>query len=440
MNGFLLSALIGSCLLIVGWGLAKRQRLIQYPFLIAVVYLGWVVPQLIGLSMAPPYDLPTGALAKTILMALLCLIALFYGYTLNKAPTRLFWWKFSETRLIWCAAGLSLFGTYFFFKVMALAEAASAQYGGAWSGTITIYYFLSRTLTIGMVIALVLHFIRPRRITFAIVAFDLLFYLNRIIVQGRRAAMVELTLMLLMALWFQRRWLPPRWTIVTVMIAGTLMINSIGDYRRTMTSADRVSWTGSDLSEIANIDFIGNLKGIATGERKSEELRNAIMNIEAADQIGAFDFGLSLWNSFVTAYVPGQWVGPSLKRSMTLDFENDSTAYFHYVPYPGSTLTGFSDAFLSFWYFGAIKFLLAGLIMSRWYQAAVRGNIVAQMVLMLVITDSLQLITHSTSGFFLGFVDLAAFLLPALVFSRVKPRRSDVPGRARNQHMPVSRA
>lgn len=425
MSAILLGVLIACCLLILSWGLKRHSRMIQYPFLVAAVYLGWVVPQFLGLTQNP--YLPPGALSKTLVMAILCLGAVYVGYMINPRPARLFWWQFDERRLLISSLVLSLLGAFFFYQVSQLAAEATAEYGGAWSGIITIYIFFARLLTIGMVIAIVLYLMKPRWQTLVVIGFDLLFYLDRIIIQGRRAAMVELSLMTLMAVWFQRRWLPSRWMILSGMIVGALLINSIGDYRSTMLGEDRTTWSGAGMHQIMEIDFIGNLKKIVEGESGSHELMNAVMNIEAVDQLLVFDYWLSLWNQFVRNFLPGQWIGKDIKQALMLDFDNDALAYWGYVPHGGSTATGFSDAFQSFWYFGAIKFFLAGLIMRRWYQAGVNGNIVAQMILMLIISDSLHLITHSSKGFYMGFIELAVFLLPVLLFARTKPVRYGAP-------------
>lgn len=422
MTEFLIDILLVCCLLIFAWGLKRRSRMIQYPFLIAAVYLGWVVPQLLGLT--HNRYLPPGALAKTTFMATLCLAAVYFGYTTNRRAARLFQWQFDERRLLKGAAALSVLGAFFFFKSSALAAEASAEYGGAWTGPITIYVFLARLLSIGMVIAIVLHLIRPRWQTLAIVGFDLLFYLDRIVIHGRRADMAELALIGLLALWFQRRWLPPRGIVMVGLIAGALLVNSIGDYRATMLREDRATWSGAGMQSIMEIDFVGNLQKIVAGEIMGGELQNAAMNIEAIDQLLVLDYWLTLWNQFVHDFVPGQLVGFEVKQSLTLDFDNDAQAYFGYVPWPGTTLTGFSDAFQSFWYLGAIKFFLAGLIMSRWYRASVSGNIAAQMIVMLVVAASLHLVTHSTGHFYMSFVPLAAFLLPVLLFARIKPVRA----------------
>lgn len=424
MSAPLLWILTCLILAIMAWSLAQRDRMIQYPFLAASVFLGWVLPQLAGLT--HHHFLPQAALEKTILMAILCLAAAWAGYAMNRKPAKLFWWRFDRQRLLLASMVLSVLGAFFFYRVGALAADVSLEHGGQWTGVITIYVFFSRLLTVGMVIALVLHLNRPSLPTALILLFALSFYAERILIRGRRAAMVELGLMLMMALWFHRRWLPPRWLMLSLVIAGALVVNSIGDYRSTMLQTDRTTWTGAGIGDLLEIDYVGNLLRLARGEGRSRELTNAVMNIEAADRSLDFDLGLSHWNAFVDRYVPGQWFGQGFKDTLTFDFPNLAYAEFRYIPGVGSTHTGLSDAFRSFWYFGFIKFYLIGLIMSRWYRAAVQGNVVAQMISMLLVAGSLQAITHSTHAFFNLFVQLAAFLLPALIVSRIGAARGAV--------------
>ena len=103
---------------------------------------------------------------------------------------------------------------------------------------------------------------------------------------------------------------------------------------------------------------------------------------------------------------------------------------FGFIPVTGSTPTGLSDSFQSFWYFGAMIFYIIGLVMSRWYRAAIRGNVIAQITVLLIVTPSLHAITHSTHWFFVYFVQLAAFLLPVVFLARIrKPLKptSDTP-------------
>ncbi|TIN26418.1 hypothetical protein [Mesorhizobium sp.] len=421
MLGFLLATLAFQGLVILVWGFRRRDRLIQYPILAAGVFLGWVLPQLVGLANNP--YLPPGGLEKTILLANLCLGAAWVGYVTNKRPARLFQWRFDGRRLLVACAFLSLAGAFFFYQISLLAPEA----GTRWTGIITIYYLFSKLLTVGLVIAVVLHMTRPSWATLAIIAFDLVFYFDRIIIKGRRSAMVELGLMLLMALWFHRRWAPPRVVVVTMLVAGMLVINSIGEYRATMLNDDLTTWSGANLNDLLEIDYVGNLSRIAQGEAANGELTNAVMDIEATDRQLRFDFGLAHWNGLVRYYVPGQWVGSEVKEALTFDFGNPAFEELRHVSATGNTSTGLSDVFQSFWYFGAGVFFLIGLIMSRWYRAALMGNVAAEMVLMLSLPSSLVAITHSTQLFSMMFVQIVAFLVPALLWARAETERSAAP-------------
>jgi hypothetical protein len=432
MTEFLLWLLVISGAAILGWGWRRRARMIQFPFLAAVVFMGWVTPQLFGLTSYP--SRPSGALEKTIFMAWLCLLACWAGYVFNQRPAHLFEWRFDRRRLVRASAALSLLGAFFFYQVGLLAVDVIERYGGHWTGVITIYYFLAGLLTVGFAMALLLHLAKPTWPTLIIILFGLSFYLDRVLIHGRRQDAVELCLMVLMALWFQRRWLPPRSLMIGLCLLGALFVNSIGDYRSTMLGRDQYSWSGAGVAELLRIDFAGNLRAIVKGELPASELYIAMFSIEATDRRRDFDYGLSLWDDFVRRYIPGQLIGPERKRSLYIEREDSAGQVFGFVPNFGATSTGLTDAFQSFWFFGAIKFFLIGFIMSRWWRAAKAGNRGAQMVLMLCTGASLLAITHGTSHFFLIFISIAAFMLPALLYARVPRHRGAmrVPAQAEN--------
>lgn len=415
---------------ILAWGFRRSPRMLQFPSLAAAVFLGWMLPQLLGLSGYANW--PRGALEKTIGMAALCMVGCWAGYVFNRRRARLLDWEFDRRRLLLASMILSGTGAIFFYLVGQLAPDVNAQYGDQWTGIITIYVFLGRLLAVGFCIALVLYLDRPTKATLAVVLFGLAFYLHRILILGRRAAAAELVLMVLMALWFQRRWLPSRGLMASVLIVGTLLINSIGDYRSTMLGDDRYSWSGAGFEAILDIDYLGNLERIAEGRHGNFDLTNALYEIEAVDRTLELDYGLSLWNGLVQRIVPGQFVGADVKHGLYLQRSRDAGRVFGHEAHTGSTMTGITDAFQSFWFFGVIKFFLIGLIMSRWWRAADSGNRAAQIVLMLCVTGSLHAITHTTNHFFLAFVDIAAFLLPALLYARMA-NRPDMRFRARLQ-------
>lgn len=418
MTAFLIYLFFIGCLAIFWWGLSRKSRLIQFPFLAAAVFLGWMFPQMIGMSNLN--NLPQGALEKTLIMAIFCLAASFLGYVINSRPAKIFDWQLSYKRLLWCSLYLSALGAYFFITVNSLAADATAEFGGQWTGVITIYVFFSRMLNVGFVIALIVHLNRPSKLALSIIIFDSLFYIHRIFILGRRAAMVELFLMLLLALWFNRKWVPSRTLVVAALFFGAMVVNSIGDYRAVMLGDNTNKWSSVNFSDILNIDYLGNFQRIADGDAMNTELLNAALTIEAVDRTMNFDYGFSLWNAVVHNYVPAQIVGKDIKQAMVIDTGNSAQQVFWHEAHTGSTQTGLADAFNSFWFFGAIKFFLIGYIMNRWYRAAVNGNLVAQMIVMLTASASLHAITHTTHHYFVTYIWLAAFLLPIVTFSRIK--------------------
>lgn len=412
MTNLLIWFLVFECLAIVAWGLVRRERMIQYPFLAAVVFLGWVIPQLFDLSNVP--FLPDGALEKTVFMSMLCLAAIYVGYQMNSRPAKLFVWQFRYKRLLVASILLSLVGSYFFYQMSRLAPEAGMQ----WSGKITIYHFFSGLLTLGFVIAVLLHIKRQSWVTLAIIGFNCSLYLERILIAGRRAAMIEFGMIILLAIWFKWRWVPARWFVVSGLLVGALLVNSMTEYRMA-TSQEGIAAT--DWNKVLSIDYVGNLERLAN--EGGHELRNAVYGIEAADQTLQYDYGASLWNTLVFRYVPAQIVGADFKSALMLDLGNPAAEVFGYLPWIGTTATGMQTAFRSFWFFGAAIFALIGLIMSRWYLAAMQGNLAAQMLTMLMPTQALHAITHEYDSFFMPFVQWIVFLLPVLLIARVKQKR-----------------
>lgn len=412
MTFLLLILLTIACASLLFWGFRKPERVVQYPFLAAAVFSGWVLPQLVGLSNRN--DLPSGSFEKVLIMTFFCVVAIYLGHTMNKSPLRAWNWQFSRKRLLIAATIFSLSGAYFFYRVGMLAEETTQLYGGGWTGIITVFVFFATMLTFGLVLALLSYLQQPSRWALMIVLFDLMFYFHRIIMRGRRQAAAELVVIVGLAFWFQRRKLVPRWAVAVILIFGAIWINSVGQYRSTMMGEEGLGFRG-----ISSIDFVENFKNIFVEGGK--ELENAVYIIEATDRQMNFDFGLSHWNGFVTAYIPGQFLGKDLKNALIIDLGDAAYKEFNYVTNEGgSTYTGMSDAYASFWFFGALKFFVISFIMAKLYRGARSGHFVAQMLFMLVFVGALESITHQTDRFFMAWPKVAVFLLPALLYARKK--------------------
>lgn len=409
LEEFLLVLVFILCAVIVVRSFLKRNELVQFPFLTAAAFLAYVFPQLVAVVRND--DLPEAAVEKTLLMSVLCLSAAFVGYLSNRKAARIGNnWDYNYRRLIVGIVALTLLGALSFYKVGDLA--IDEDLGSQWSGPITIYFFFGQLLTVGLVLALVVHMKRPSWVTLAVVVGGMAFYLHRGVILGRRGEMAEFVLMVGVGLYLRYRWVPPRAMVIAMLAAGTLWINAIGDYRSEVVGG------GDVLSAVSSIDFVGNLRSAFDD---APDVINAVYAIDAADRDLSFNYGLRLYNDVIMRYVPGQIIGRDLKESLKSGIgELEYAPGYHFRT--GTTNTGMGWAFQTLWYLGAVWFYAIGVIMNRWFRAATQGSLVGSVVVILVYYQSLVAFSFSPAQIFLRLIFLMFSLAPVLCFARLRPR------------------
>jgi hypothetical protein len=408
MNWLLLAVLLIVTIVLIAAGLSRPGKVYEYPFLAGTTFLGFVVPQLP--AYADDRFLPPGAFAKTVLFTTLCAAAVGAGWAAANRPMRAFSWRFDEGRLLRSAALLVLAGAFFYFKISRLPKSALDPSG--WTGIATVYFFFSRLMFFGWVAAVVCFTRRPRSFALAIVVFGAALILDRIVFGGRRQETVEALLTISIALWFQRRIAVPRGVALVAALLAGLALSSTGNYRAISTGEDS-KWSG-----VEKIDVIGNFIDLL--QNGGAEMLNCIERVNFVDRTQNFDFGAFHWNILVFNFVPAQFLGRDFKESLMIPLVADRD----YNPPVGATETGMSDAFASFWYFGAVEFFLIALVLGRIYRAAMSGSTAAQILYALSAATSMMEITHSTQWLFSDWVEAGVFLLPMLAFARVRGTRN----------------
>src|SRR5215469_1325227 len=205
----------------------KRGAIYGYPFLAGAVFVGFALPQLVGLS--HERYLPPGALESTLVMATLCAAMCWLGAAVAHPPHRKPIWNFDDRRLLVVSAILSLLGGYFYYAISRLPpEMTEAT---QWTGLPVAYYFLSRMLTYGFAIAVLMFARNGSRVASLIALYGALFFFDRIVIGGRRQETGEFVMIILLAWCFQRDRCIPRPLMLAGLVIGGLLINSIGDYR-----------------------------------------------------------------------------------------------------------------------------------------------------------------------------------------------------------------
>jgi hypothetical protein len=407
-------AFAGQCAWLVARGLVRPGGVFEVPFLAGAMGVAFVLPQLPAL--AADRSLPEGAYETAMLFTILCFTALALGWSDRARALRSLRWEFDERRLLLVAALLSAVGGAFHLRLRELPGDVAVMSG--LSGTVVMQLFFAKLLTYGLAIGALCLMRRPSWPALAIVVADGLLTVERIVVTGKRGETFEFLMILALAAYFQRGWKPPRALVLGGLVAGTLLMGSLHEYREITARHDRPTW-----SEVARIRVVDNFLDAARGG--STEMRNAVRLIHAAGRDMTFDFGTFHWNVLVFNYVPAQLVGSRAKQMLMLDLAETNPR--DYNPHFGSTETGMADAFRSFWWFGWIKFLLIAALTNRLWRAALEGWAAPQLVYMLTVAAAANTVSHHTQWVLSAWVHLGLFLLPALWLARARPSPAAAP-------------
>lgn len=406
MNAVMTWILVLVTLALIVEGFVFRERFYQFPFLAAMMTFTFILPQAPGVSIDP--FLPEGGYVKVCVVAVLALLLLRIGWSQRREPPASLNQVYSENHLLVAAAAFSVIGAYFYVKLSSLPGDISV--GVQMSGAPVMYLFFARLLVYGLTIAVLCFVRRPSTAAGLIIAVDVSLYLERILITGKRAETLELALIFALALWFYRGWLVPRWTVLLLLVAGIFGTTSMADYREITRRNASFEW-----GEIQKIDVVDNFNKLL--KSGGPELRNAVVRIDHIDRTLEFDYGAAHWNRLVFNYVPAQLVGTTVKDSLMLTTPSLGRDYH---PLTGTTETGMTDAFQSFWYFGALKFMLLAYLLNLLWASANAGSTTAQIIYILSIVPATHAISHNTDWVLNVWVHMVLFLLPVLFVARLR--------------------
>lgn len=415
--------LILFCVAMIVGGLRVPARVYQFPFAAAAVFLGFIAPQLFGLLGAD--YLPKWALERYIFMCILSLLMCWLGDCAarrrslgNIAPS-----EYDPRRWLVGATLLTLVGSLAYIKSRSLFQAGFDTS----SGTIVAVNFFVALLRYGFIMASI-HLLRNKsKYAFVLVLMATMFYLDRIVLLGRRQDTIEFAFVLAGSAWFVLHKALPRTVVVASFVLFTALFFSVGEYRSVV-----VSRSGErDWSKLQELDIKKSIEKVAL-QGGTETVAGVHFTAACADAL-AFDFGLSQWNGLIYSYVPAQVFGSEFKESLYLPVPNlVEIAYtrYGYVRPTGSTVTGVVGCYASFWYFGCLEFFVIAYIMHRLYRRAIDGSAIAQAIYLFMMTNAMHAITHSTIRFVSPWVHILVFWIPLLYYAIGKSlsiRASELP-------------
>ena len=389
----------------------KPERIYRYPYFMSVVFAVFILPQAVSLIRFPGAA-SEQMVQRVLLVTCLCLGACLLGYRFsfrlrvqshNSSAV-------NDGRLL--HAGLLFVGSGIGFSyLLSHIEIQTSEFGG-WTGPATIYGFFQQLCYAGFAICLMVALRRPTLFTITATLVAAIVPIQSIVF-GRREPAALFLLTIGLTLYFRRRLIPPRWSLIVLIFGSMLVIPATGTYRRYHLQED---WEA-----IRQVDLMGNFKEFLS-EDSVLELRNAAMLIEATRRSGEYEYGAGYWNHLIFRYVPAQILGQSFKASLMISLSRDALerelAGMDYVNPPGSTVTAMGDSFQQFGYLGCLFFAALGaLFRSLWRTATPRNALFAQLLYMQSCTSAMRAVTHWTLDFAPGLLYNLVFLGAALFYA-----------------------
>lgn len=403
--------LIAICVGLLYWGLIRHERVYQYPFFMGGIFVSFILPQAIALSNNPG-PVSQQALERVLLMSCLCAAMCWLGYQLP--PSQSFLKKLDisvdSKKLFRGGIVFVLIGYVSAFLISRLPEATR---NSPWSGIITIYAFFGSLIYPGFTIVLLSTLQRPSLAKIILTACAAALPLQIIILHGRREATTTFLLTIGLSLYYFRRYVPPRWLALTLIVIALFAIPLTGTYRG-------IAKTG-DWSQLVELRPGEKLK-VLVEKGKILELRNAAMLMDAAVKTRQYGYGTGYWNNLVFRFVPAQLLGRNLKDALQIKLAKyDLKNLYNYTIHNGTTPTGIGDAFVQFDYLGCVFFfLLACLFKLLWVSGIYRNSMVSQIFYVSLVSPALISLTHGTVRFFPDLLFRLIFIGGIIIYSRDK--------------------
>lgn len=413
----MLWTLAASVAIALVWGLIRPERMYQYPYFMAAVFAVFILPQALALVRAPGV-VPTIWVSNVLLMALLCLVACFIGYSIVPSRTikRLSAVSMNQDRLL---HGAIIFIIVAWYCVWQIGQMSDEETGGTqWTGIVTIYAFFAGLTFPALTISLTAG-LRGSRLGWILVGISALPPLQAAILYGRRQQTAQLLLTVALTLYFQRRLVAPRTLIATGIISAMLVIPGIAAYRG--EAKENAS------TAFLNVDWVGNFRSYLGGDSTSE-LRNAAMLMYVVSKYDLYQSGAGYWDQIVFRFVPAQLFGMSFKLGLMF-YPNDRGIIDHlsnvgYAPPGGSTMTGLGDAFQQLGWLGPLFFLILGVISRMfWTSSLQRDSLLPQLFYISTATTAMRALTHQTADYFPGLLYNCIFIGIVALYAA---RRQDV--------------
>lgn len=358
MRTILFLIFLFSCISQIVLAFRDPKKFYEYPCLIALVTLVFIMPTLIFTYFNA--DILSDTLYnRYVLNAILCFWFGIIGYRFAlknfkiKSPIKNY--VYDKNAMVRILTFYVLIG-----GIMSSLIDATKFGNETTGGQFSIILYFARLLRPAAVILISIYLIRPSKFILLLIGVWFFFSLKFMIISGRRSEFFTLGMIIFFPLYFFKKVVIPRYVIVIGLILGVSAITLFPVFRQ-FTKA-------GNYTQITNVSVVQAIRATISGTRTNEVIE-ACYNMNVVATENSYNYGVTFINDLTFQYVSSTLFGEETKREFQLpsvDLEAlrkknhtgySDTGFKYYL-----TLTGYASAFIEFGYLGCLLFLIFGFI------------------------------------------------------------------------------
>ena len=398
MTNLYLLIFIAINIAIIVWSLAKIERIYQFPFFMASVFLSFILPQAIAIVKYSGISVTDTAVERMLIYTSLCVAMCWIGYQTSPNPK---WLKkieinIDKKKLFKSGLVLLVIGWGCTLALSQITIQTTAA--GTWTGPATILGFFSGVLRIALPLFLIRTLKRPSAVNLILTIISGFPTVQAIILAGRRQPTVAFLVTVGLCFFLVKKYIPPRLLLISLVPIAAYIIPTLGNIRGEF-------WELLFAGQWGQIQLLSQEGLNKVIEGNILELRNATLVMDYASQLNQYGYGTQLWNAIIFQYVPGQILGYEFKQSLQFDLTFDLESFYGYTISTGTTLTGMGDSFIDFGFFGCLFFALMAIIFKTLWISTMKGKSMTSTLLYVSLIDSAMVgITHGIGRFACEFI------------------------------------
>jgi hypothetical protein len=365
-----------SAVLPVITALRRPGGFLHYSFLAGGVFLGQLFLQAVGVVRSAD-SVPHDGLVRELLMCTLSALAVYVAWELPVRRTAQPVRQYDTSAVFRISVVFIAIGMIGFFKLTQLSGGivehfhTTGHYALEWRGLPVVWVFFMAYLSPGIFLALFSSIREASALKYLVSAFPLAVNLSFILLLGRRAVLFETAIVIFGALWFTKRWTPPRTVLIAGAAFGTIAIYAAPYYRT-------YSQLGADNEKLRELDLKKTVSAPLNGMQ--EEFYNGAWTTDIVTRNHAFQHGAGIYNYVIASFIPKLIFSEQFKERLFLtspQWDIETNDYNWHIAY-GDNISGPASAYAQFWFLGFLWFYVLGRFMKRLYVRAMMGDLFAQ--------------------------------------------------------------